>query len=254
MAIDSYPVPHNIKSQIRISILEYSTTFYQIDIANINQKLLIIFSILIYFLFIFYIIKKNNMKINPVKLLNMKNRNKKENRPNRIIRIIFKNYLFAQYFYRLYSYKFLLTGTISSLILTYYLVNDSIFNNNSFIYFPYKYNFILFTYFLFVKIFDWIINEMNKIHEFEITNFIDTNSFYKYISFLLIYLSIGSSLLITITSRNVYYILEKYGAIIVPQNIQTVHYMILFYGTAIITLYVSKKINVFVSKKLEVGN
>ena len=172
----------------------------------------------------------------------------------KIIKKIFlkklKSSNFRKHFSYFYYFFLFLTPLIFSFIITYLLISDTIFGRNTFINFTLKYYRVTIIYFIFLYVLGGVFVEVQNIHKYVVTDFINKNILYEYIMYIFVYLSITTSCLITISLRNVYQISEKYGEL-APEIIQVCNYGFFLYISAYVLLKLSKKIEEGFIKAIE---
>jgi len=162
-----------------------------------------------------------------------------------------KNSNFIQYFSYFYYMFCLCTGLISSLLVTYLLVSDSMFGKNTFMIFAFKYQYAFAAYSLFGLVLLGIFEEVQKIRKYKVTEFISKKNLYGYIKHTTVYLSITISCSIAVFVRYVYQTSEKYVDIVAPESIQVFHCVIFLYISGYVLLIVSKKLEEIFIKEIE---
>ena len=98
----------------------------------------------------------------------------------------------------------LLSSLLFSLVITYILVRDSMFEKNTFFIFINTYDYYIGAAIIFFILLTWIFEDVEKIHKYHVTDFINKNILYEYINYVLIYTSMITSLVIAIFVRDVY--------------------------------------------------
>jgi len=218
----------------------------------------VIFAIIIYLIFLYYTLKRNSLELkldfNPIAasythlLL--------EYMGQKVIRKLFskylKNYNFGKrisYFYYMFWFY---TPLIFSLAVTYLVVSDSMFNKNTFIIFSLKYQYVVVVaYFIFGFVLSSIVEEIQKFHKYQVTDFISKKILYEYIKYSLVYTSLITSCLITIYIKNIYQISEKYHDLLAPECIQVFHCIFFLFTSGYILLILSKKTEEIFIKAIE---
>jgi len=217
----------------------------------------VIFAIVIYIIFLYYTFKKHSpeFKLYPDQTAVGHVHEPLGYRGQKIIRKLFskflKNYNFGKcisYFYYMFWFC---TPLILSLVVTYFVVSDSMFDKNTFIIFVLKYQYIVGAYCIFGLVLSGIFEEFQKLHEYQVTDFISKKILYEYIKYSFVYTSIITSCLITFYIKNIYQISEKYHNLFAPECIQVVHSIFFLYTSGYILLILSKKTEEIFIKAIE---
>ncbi len=151
----------------------------------------------------------------------------------------------------LYYMLLLWSSLLVSLFITYMLVRDSMFGKNTFKIFMNKYDYYIGASLIFWVLLSWILEEIEKIHKYHVTDFINKNILYEYINYVLIYTSMIISLEIAIFVRDVYQIPLKYGGILAPESIQVINSCFFLIASGYILLKLSKKFEEKIIKAIE---
>ena len=217
----------------------------------------VIFAIVIYLIFLYYTFKKHSpeFKLYPDQTAVGHVHEPLGYRGQKIIRKLFskflKNYNFGKcisYFYYMFWFC---TPLILSLVVTYFVVSDSMFDKNTFIIFALKYQYIVGAYCIFGLVLSGIFEEFQKLHKYQVTDFISKKILYEYIKYSFVYISIITSCLITFHIKNIYQISEKYHNLFAPECIQVVHSIFFLYTSGYILLILSKKTEEIFIKAIE---
>lgn len=227
----------------------------------------IIFALVTYLIFLYYTFKKHsflycNFKSSLTELgLNFGRISTNqidspfERKVKKIIRKLLSTPLQNPSFIKNFSYFYymfpLLSSLLFSLVITYILVRDSMFEKNTFFIFINTYDYYIGAACIFFILLTWIFEEVEKIHKYHITDFVNKNILYEYINYALIYTSIIISLLITIFVRDVYKIPLKYGGIVAPESIQVIQLSFFLITSGYILLKLSKKFEEKIIKAIE---
>jgi alpha-galactosidase len=125
------------------------------------------------------------------------------------------------------------------------------FDKNTFIIFALKYQYIVGAYCIFGLVLSGIFKEFQKLHKYQVTDFISKKILYEYIKYSFVYISIITSCLITFHIKNIYQISEKYHNLFAPECIQVVHSIFFLYTSGYILLILSKKTEEIFIKAIE---
>ena len=226
------------------AIIIEMTTFFLFLVTSVG------FTIVIYGIFLHHTLKKQKQSLELGRIFDQivsdAVRAPLRPRGQEIIKKVFskplKNLNFIKYFSYFYYMFCLCTALISSLLVTYLLVSDSMFGKNTFMIFAFEYQYVFAAYSLFGLVLSRIFEEVQKIHKYKATDFISKKNLYEYIKHTSVYLSITISCSIAIFVRNVHQISEKYADIVAPESIQVFHCVIFLYTSGYVLLIVSKKL------------
>ncbi len=220
----------------------------------------LIFVILLYLLLLYYFLKRDSIKIK------WKSDQKMSNnydgpfgiKGQKIIKRIFskqlRNQKFTTNYSRFYYFFIFFTAQILSLAYLYILVKDSTFGNKIFNINLFEYQYVIGGYFTSILILSGIFYEVQKIHKFHVTDFINKNILLKDVEFASYYYPIVTSCLITIFIRDIYQISEKYGGLIAPESIKTFQLIVFFLISEYILSIALKRFKDIVIKGIEEGN
>ena len=98
-----------------------------------------------------------------------------------------------------------------------------------------------------------IFEVCQKKKKYTLTDFIDVRYLKIYFKFVMIYTNIAVASLVYISLKNIYYILEKDGNIIVTKNIQIIEYLVLISVSILIVTYMLDKLKGLLAKELKVN-
>lgn len=216
-----------------------------------------VFAVIIYCISLHYTLKKHSLKLEwnfdqmaPSRVYAPLGQTGQE-----IIRKVFSKPLKNDNFIKHFSYFFyifcLCTGLISSLLVTYLLVSDSMFGKNAFMIFTFKYYYVVVVYSIFGLILIGIFEEVQKIHKYKARDFISKQILSEYNKYILVYIPITISCSIAVFVRYVYQTSEKYADIVAPESIQVFHCVIFLYISGYVLLIVSKKLEEIFIKEIE---
>jgi len=232
---------------------QYYPILFQTTDDTVKGMYITLLIILPFLIYLLYLKMKYPSKINTIllKKLNETSSPTRQTEVNKTIKKIFSNNKNVKYFLRIQIFFNIIIPFIYSLILTYFLVKSATFNDNSFIFFTINSYWIFFGMVSIMYPLARISQEIQKIHKYKISDYINIKLFKIYLVDMSVYLSIGTSLLITIGAMNAFKILENYGKIIVLQEYQIINLMILLYVSSYFLLHLSRKFEETISEELE---
>jgi len=188
---------------------------------------------------------------------------KHETKSQKLIRKLFSKQLqndkiikLINYIY--YSY-YLIGSIIIGIYVLWFLSQDSFFGTNTYIRNfvignPFELSMYLIPLFILVfLILNDIFNVCQKKNKYALTDFIDVRYIKIYFKFVMIYTNIAVASLVYISLKNIYYILEKNGDIIVTKNIQIIEYLVLISVSILIVTYMLDKLKGLLAKELKVN-
>lgn len=224
----------------------------------------VIFTIVIYIFFIIYNYTIYFSFLQELeKNLNIEEIFKQETKSQKLIRKLFSKQLENDKFIKLINYIYYLYILIGSIIIGIYLLwflsQDSFFGTNTFIkYFvignPFELSMYLIPLLILVfLIINAIFEVCQKKKKCKITDFIDVRCIKIYLKFVMIYTNFAVASLVFISLKNIYYILEKDGNIIVTKYIQNIEYLVLISVSILIVTYILDKIKGLLAKELKVN-
>jgi len=216
----------------------------------------IISIIIIFSLYIIYILIKYPFKLNRIiknTIIKIDKKLSKKNKTHKIKKGFFSNQSKARHFYKYYLLFDFSIMIIYSILITYYLVKQTLFNDKSFILVIFQNYLSIFIFVSILKILGAKSREVQMLHKFKVSDFINKDFLRLYYDYLLNYLSIGSSLMFTIAATSSYDILKNYENIIVPKEYQTIQVMILLFISSYISLIFAKITQESWVKKIEEG-
>lgn len=224
----------------------------------------VIFTIVIYTFFIIYnytIYFSFLQKLE--KVLKNEELFKHETKSQKLIGKLFSKQLQNDKFIKLINYiyysYYLIGSIIIGIYLLWFLSQDSFFGTNTYIRNfvignPFELSMYPILLFIFVLlILNAIFEVCQKKKKYTLTDFIDVGYIKIYFKFVMIYTNFAVASLIYISLKNIYYILEKDGNIIVTKYIQNIEYLVLISMSILIVTYILDKIKGLLAKKLMVN-
>lgn len=188
---------------------------------------------------------------------------KHETKSQKLIRKLFSKQLQNDKFIKLINYiyysYYLIGSIIIGIYLLWFLSQDSFFGTNTYIRNfvignPFELPMYLILLFIFVfLILNSIFEVCQKKKKYTLTDFIDVRYLKIYFKFVMIYTNIAVASLVYISLKNIYYILEKDGNIIVTKNIQIIEYLVLISVSILIVTYMLDKLKGLLAKELKVN-
>jgi hypothetical protein len=145
------------------------------------------------------------------------------------------------------------SNVVTGPIITYSLVKQTLFNDKSFILLIFKNYFLFLIFISLLKLIGKIARDVQMLHGFRLTEFLNKRFLLAYYDHLLNYLSIGISLIFTIFATISYDVLKYYENISVPKEYQTIQVMILLFISSYISLIFSKTTQESMVKKIKNG-
>lgn len=224
----------------------------------------VIFTIVIYTFFIIYnyIIHFSFLQ-KLEKILKNEEVFKHETKSQKLIRKLFSKQLQNDKFIKLINYiyysYYLIGSTIIGIYLLWFLSQDSFFGTNTYIR-----NFVIgntfelpmypILLFIFVLlILNAIFKVCQKKNKYILTDFVDVRYIKIYFKFVMIYTNFAVASLVIISLKNIYYILEKDGNIIVTKYIQNIEYLVIISVSILMVTYILDKIKGLLAKELKVN-
>ncbi|WP_229390416.1 hypothetical protein [Methanosarcina sp. DH2] len=225
-----------------INLKEYQLIHAQSYVTGIFCVSIILLTYTLYSLFCAYEIKKGFFNLSYSQIINKmsshfeveKNETKTgESRYRSLIEKMF-NYKMAEIYYRSFIYYFSAIWIIEPVIITFVVLRDTISKEFLTVVLTMNDRFTI-TFFLlniiFIFIPAYIFSNLREIYGFNITTFLNKNKIDKGIDFYCKYLSIITSLFITLNIYGIYHILEEYGNIVPNTNAKAALSLIVIYAT-----------------------
>ena len=259
-----YSISYDPTNELFLSFMESFVTEPEMLIKIGAFVITVIFTIVIYIFFIIYIYIIYFSFLQKLEKYFKNGYNfKQETKSQKLIRKLFSKQLQNDKFIKLINYiyysYYLIGSIIIGIYLLWFLSQDSFFGTNTYIRNfvignPFELSKYLILLFIFVfLILKDIFEVCQKKKKYTLTNFIDVGYIKIYFKFVMIYTSIAVTSLVYISLKNIYYILEKDGNIIVTKNIQIIEYLVLIFVSILIVTYMLDKLKGLLAKELKVN-